>query len=357
MLGVTDVAAYLLEQELLTPSAVVHGGLRVEDASHLNRVFVVTVQGGRGYVVKLVDQGAREAAVLERLRSIEPGRLAGCLPELVAYDSTVGALVLEAIPNARDLSDHHVRGRFSQTLAREAGRALALLHATPPAALDGLPRGPDPKWQLLPHRLDLDTLRGLSPAAIELTRTIQAIPPLCTELDTLAADWIEDGLIHGDIRWENCLAVPSAASKRWSRLRLIDWELCGAGDPAYDVGAFIGEYLRAWIQSIPVADPQDPGLLLSHARLPLRYLRPSLRAFWDGYSRRRGTSSRDLQATLRRAMRFAALRLVAAALEEVQACAELPSSALYVLPFSQQMMQRPRRAADLCGLGAWWADS
>ena len=95
-------------------------------------------------------------------------------------------------------------------------------------------------------------------------------------------------------------------------------------------------------------------MLLSHARLPLRCLRPSLRAFWDGYSRRRGTSSRDLQATLRRAMRFAALRLVAAALEEVQACAELPSSALYVLPFSQQMMQRPRRAADLCGLGAWW---
>jgi aminoglycoside phosphotransferase (APT) family kinase protein len=355
MLGVKDVAGYLLEQELLTPSAVVHGRLRVEDASRLNRVFVVTVQGARGYVLKLAGQVSREAAILERLSSIDSGRLAACLPAFVAYDATVGALVLEAVPNARDLSVHHARGRFSQALAREAGRALALLHATPPAAVDGLPRAPDPKWRMLPHQLDLDTLRTLSPAAVDLTRIVQGLAPLCTELDALVGDWTEDSLIHGDVRWDNCLAVPSAASNHWSRLRLIDWECCCPGDPAVDVGAFIGEYLRAWMQSIPVADPGEAGGLLPHARLPLRRMRPALRAFWEAYTRQRGASAADLQTTLRRSTRFAAVRLLGAALEEAQALGELRASVLHLVSLSQAIVQRPHEAADLCGLGAWWS--
>jgi aminoglycoside phosphotransferase (APT) family kinase protein len=350
MLGVTDVAGYLLKQELLAPSAVVHGGLRVEDASRLNHVFVVTLRRGRGYVVKVAGQVPREAAVLDRLRSLDR-RLARSLPDLVAHDPVEGVLVLGAAPSARNLGDHHRRGRFSQALARETGRALALLHALPAAALDGLPRAADPTWHVRLHQLDLNTLRTLSPAAIELTRTIQGLAPLCTELDALAEGWTEDSLIHADVRWDNCLAVPSAASHRWSRLQLIDWELCCAGDPAFDVGAFIGEYLRAWMQSIPIADPRDPGGLLSHARLPLQRMRPSLRAFWDGYTRHHG------RATLGRAMRFAAVRLLAAALEEAQTQAELRASTLALLPLSRQIMQRPRDAADLCGLGAWWVDA
>jgi aminoglycoside phosphotransferase (APT) family kinase protein len=333
---------------------VVHGELRVDDASRLNRVFVVTVRGERSYVVKVAgEDAAREAAVLDRLGSLD-GPLAASLPRLAAYDPAEGVLVLEAVAGARDLSEHHARGRFSRRLAREAGRALALLHATPPAALDGLQGAPHARSRIRLDRLDLDELHALSPAAVDLTRVLQGLPPVCAELATLADEWSEESVIHGDVRWDNCLAVPGAAPRRWTRLQLIDWECCGPGDPAFDIGAFIGEYLRAWRQSIPVADPREPGALLSHARLPLRRMRPALRAFWDAYTRRRAASAADLRATLRRALRFTAVRLLAAALEEAQTVAELRASTLDLVPFSQRVMQRPREAADLCGLGAWW---
>jgi aminoglycoside phosphotransferase (APT) family kinase protein len=360
VLGAADVAGYLLDRKLLGPRAVVDGGLRVADASRLNRVFVVTAEGERCYVLKLAGGAgnagvAREAAVLERLRRLDPGgSLAWLLPVVVAYDAAEGVLILESAADARDLRRHHARGRFSCVLAREAGRALALLHAIPPRALDGLPHAPHPTGRTQMHRPDLNTMFTLSEAAVELTRILQGADELCAELDELCTGWSEESVIHGDVRWDNCLALRGSGSSRWTRLQLIDWELCGPGDPGFDIGAFFGEYLRAWLQSIPIADHRDPGRLLEHARLPLRRMRPALRAFWAGYTLDRGTTSTELSATLRRSTRFAAVRLITAALEEAQSFAELRARALYQLMLSENIVRRPHEAIDMFGLGASW---
>ena len=170
-------------------------------------------------------------------------------------------LVLEAAPGARDLVRHHARGRFSRSLAAEAGRSLARLHAVPPEALGGvaplLPAAP-------PHRPDLGGLRTLSGAAIELTRIVQRSDEFCAELDELLASPPPAvAVVHGDVRWGNCIALRQG-SRRWGGLQLVDWELCGTGDPAVDVGAFIGEYLRAWIGSMPSSRSPRSG----HAARP-----------------------------------------------------------------------------------------
>jgi aminoglycoside phosphotransferase (APT) family kinase protein len=360
MLGAADVAGYLLERGWLSPSAVVDGSLRVRDVSRRNPVFLVTAGDGRGYVLKVRGPAgesavAHEAAILERLGSVHPSRsLEAWLPGVVGYDDAAGVLVLETKPDARDLRAHHARGRFSRALAREAGRALAQLHTIPPATLDGLPQVPRAASILNLHRPDLDTLFALSEAAVELTRIVQSSEELCGELDELLARWSPDAVIHGDVRWDNLVAVRGGGSHRWTRLQLIDWELCGVGDPGFDIGAFFGEYLRAWLQSVPIADPRDPSRLLGHARLPLRRMRPAMQAFWDAYCVQRGTPAPELGATLRRSTRFAAVRLLTAALEEAQTFAELRARALHLLTLAENMLRRPREAAEVFGLGASW---
>jgi aminoglycoside phosphotransferase (APT) family kinase protein len=362
VLRAADVAGYLLERKLLSPRAVVDGGLRVVDTSRLNRVFVVTAEGERCFVLKVASRAgrtgvAREAAILGRLRLIDgSGELAKFLPAVVAYDSAEGVLILESSPNARDVRRHHARGRFSCALAREAGRALALLHAIPPAALNGFQNPADANSWMRIHEPDLESIHTMSAAAEELTRIIQGIDGLCTALDELVASWQEDSVVHGDIRWDNLLALRGGDSKRWTGLQLIDWELCGAGDPAVDIGAFFGEYLRAWLQSIPITDPQDPGRLIAHAGLPLRRMRPALRAFWDAYTQYSPGTATALSRSLRRGVRFAALRLLTAALEEAQTLDEPRARVLYLVPLSHNILRRPDEAsADLLGLGASWA--
>src|SRR5204863_3050436 len=87
MLGVADVAGYLLDHRLLDPRAVVHGGLRIFDSSRLNRVFIVSADEARCLVVKVGPGVAHEAAVLERLRLAGgSGGVGTSLPAVVSHD-------------------------------------------------------------------------------------------------------------------------------------------------------------------------------------------------------------------------------------------------------------------------------
>ena len=354
MLELADVPRFLLERRLLEPRDVVQGGLRVVDSSRLNSVFVVTAEGRRPLVVKAGPRVAREAAVLEQLhRAGRHGALAAFLPTVVAADGAREALVLESPAVARDLTRHHARGRFSRALAREAGRALAALHATPPAVLDAL----RPSWDggpvLRVQLPDLAAVQSMSAAAIELTRIIQGLDDLCAALDEVMASPHEGAVVHGDVRWDNLLAIRDAPSRRWTRLCLIDWEVCEIGDPAVDVGAFLGEYLKAWAHSVPIVDPLDPGRLIGDAALPLDRMRPALRAFWDAYSRSSGDSAGERARMLRRSVGLAALRLLVAAHEEAQTRDQLRSRPLHLVALSHNLLcRRADAAARLLGLDA-----
>jgi aminoglycoside phosphotransferase (APT) family kinase protein len=346
-----DVPAYLLDRGLLDPRAVVDRRLRVSDSSRLNRVYLVTAEGEPSLVVKAGSRVDREAAVLERLHRAGHQGLAAFLPSVVFADPAREVLVLESPPEARDLTRHHAGGRFSRALAREAGRGLAALHATPPDVLRGLRPPGDGDSALRVHLPDVAAVHEMSPAARELTRIIQGLEDLCAALDALAESPEDSAVVHGDVRWDNLLAARDLGSQRWTRLELIDWELCVAGDPAADVGAFLGEYLRAWAQSVPVTDPLDPGRLLAGAGRPLRRMRPALRAFWEAYARSSGAPADELARMLRRAVDLAAVRLLSAALEEAQAVDRLGVRVLSLVPLSRNLLcRRGDASARLLGL-------
>lgn len=356
MLDLADIEPYLRERGLISARAVVEGGLRITDVSRLNRVFLVTAEDA-SYVVKIGKEPggqtvAREAAVLDRLWDAGAGRrLTRFLPAIVAYDRPAGALILKATRGSRDLNRHHAHGRFSRALARQAGRALAALHDLAPGVVGDLAGEVEPTWSLRLHRPDLDSLHCMSAAAIDLTRIIQGSERLCSALDELLESWSPTSAIHGDVRWDNCLVLRGSGSDHWTRIQVIDWELAGAGDPARDIGAFFGEYLRVWIQSIPIARIDEPGRLLAHAGVPLRRMRPALGAFWDGYADERRCSAAELSSTLRRATRFAGAAMLLAACEEAQMLDGLPARVLLLMPVSQSLLERPEEAtAHLLGL-------
>ena len=360
MLDVADVAPYLTGKGLLGARAVVDGRLRVVDVSRRNRVFLVTADDEPCYVVKLPDEPGdsgveHEAAVLDRLRSAGgDGCLSSFLPIPVLYDAAQNALVLEVPPDARDLRQQHVRGRFSPTLARETGKGLAVLHSVASAVLDGL-QAPDPRGLLAVHSPDLHAARTLTAAGVDLVRMIQGSDELCRELDELLACHRDECVIHGDMRWDNCLALSRGGSSRRTRVLLIDWELSTAGDPALDIGAYFAEYLRAWQQSVGMPDPHEPARRLVDPRQVLPTMQPAVGAFWEAYERRRGHSAMELSRTLRRALRFAGARLVMTALEEAQMLVELRQSVLSTLQLGANVLRRPdEAAAHLLGFRTFW---
>lgn len=341
MLEQSDIAHYLLSLGVVKPQAVVDGGFAIVDVSRRNCVFLVSTSSGPVFVVKQATPGegsllAHEASVLRQLAGA--GDLAPHVPTVLHHEA--GCLVLRTPAGARDWSDH--RGRFPRIPARSLGHVLARLHRL---HMD-LPQSAHPAWGLLlpepPHEFVLD----LSAGAQDLLARIQASSAMCERLDALRDAATDGVLVHGDLRWDNCLALPAPGSRRRTRVLLVDWELADRADPAFDVGSVLAEYLRVWVGSIPIVDPVEPGRLVHRALHPLRRMQPAIGAFWSAYA---GASAQP--PPLRRVVELAGVRLLQTAVERARGLSAASAHVVTLVQLADNLLRRPEdAAADLLGL-------
>jgi Ser/Thr protein kinase RdoA (MazF antagonist) len=348
VLAQSEIAHYLLSVGLVKPRAVVDEGLAVVDASRRNCVFLVTTAAGPTFVVKQARPDtaatlAHEAAVLRVLATSD---LAERVPAVAHHEPDAGRLVLRTPGGARDWNEHHASGRFSPGPARILGRTLAALHALPPDGVGALPSGTDRMWGLSLSEPPRALLLGLSAGALDLVARVQASRAFCEQLDMLRDAHVDDALVHGDLRWDNCLVVAGAGSRRRTRLLLVDWELAGRGAAGFDVGTVLAEYLRVWVGSIPIVDPTDPGRLLPWAKHPLWQMRPAVDALWATYC-----LARPGHPPLRRLIELTAVCLLQMALEQAQGLDTPSAHVMILLQLADNLLRSPEAAADrLLGL-------
>jgi Ser/Thr protein kinase RdoA (MazF antagonist) len=338
------VVEHLIRRSLVGPEAVVGSELVVTERSRRNRNFEVRVSGGPSFVVK---QGvgrerrvtvANEAEISARLsRRGSPG-LVRHLPRMLDYHRASGVLVHALVPGAENMVEHHVRvGRFSRALAGELGRAVGRLHSETDAASGLAPQ--DAPWAVGIHRPPLAALERLSGASLGLIRTLQASAEAGDALDELAARWTPRALIHGDLKWDNVLVTRRSAGS--ARVAIVDWELAGLGDPAWDVGSALGSLLGFWVLSVP---HDEPALAADASRYPLAAMQPAARAFWHGYARAAPRSLGSDRALLD-GVRWAGARLVQTGFERAQA-SQLPGrDMLSLVQAGINVIREPHAAA------------
>lgn len=99
----------------------------------------------------------------------------------------------------------------------------------------------------------------------------------------LAYEWHPCCLTHNDLKLENILI-----HSRWHQLdnclvRLIDWEACAWGDPAFDLGTILASYLKIWLSSLVIDPTLELAESLQLAMIPLEDIQPSLVALLQAY--------------------------------------------------------------------------
>jgi aminoglycoside phosphotransferase (APT) family kinase protein len=342
-----EVTGYLLRRGLLTAEVVVGGGVVVREVSSRNRNFAVEVDGGSSYLLKQgrsADRAAtvaREAAVLEEVAG-RGDEVKARLPGLVGYDSNEGLLVLELLPGAEDLRTRQTRlEAFPESLGEQLGAALGALHRE---MRETYPQAPTP-WVLSIHRPDTSVFRDASAANLELIGIVQNAEGVGERLDELRQSWRVETLIHQDAKWENCLIADD------DRLYLIDWELAVAGDPHWDLGTALSQYLSNWLFSIPVIGGEPPERFPALARFPLDSMKAALRALCEAYARARDEQPLLDDEPLQRTVSYAGARLIQSAFEASQFDRRLNSAAILHLQLGSNLMQRPTVAAEqLLGL-------
>ncbi|MCC5618389.1 aminoglycoside phosphotransferase family protein [Nostoc sp. CHAB 5836] len=99
----------------------------------------------------------------------------------------------------------------------------------------------------------------------------------------LAYDWNPCCLTHNDLKLNNILVDFRREKLDNCLVRLIDWEACSWGDPAYDLGTLLASYLGIWLKSLVVDPTIELEESLHLALTPLEILQPSMIALVRAY--------------------------------------------------------------------------
>jgi hypothetical protein len=248
-------------------AAGVAGPVTVTDhpRSGRNRLYDVTGDG-RAWIAK------QSASPTESwfARTVAPG-VGWVPPSLVAGADLVLSERAEGLPTALELAGRD-RVAALEALA-DLAMPLAELHAWPTG--DDVPASAAAIPQLDP--VHVGVLVDSTEAARELLRRFHRRDALRDAMRVTRNSPGPTGLIHGDLKADNVLCAPGSPT-------IIDWELCGIGPFAWDLGSVVGSMLAMWIETADLTAPR-PRDWLDRATLPYAAVVRAARRFVSDYER------------------------------------------------------------------------
>jgi hypothetical protein len=361
-----NVVFYLAERRLLTLDSVVAGDFMVVDQSSRNRNLRVIRQRSPGFFVKQAPNRnpdftrtiEREAACYRLAgRQARRSGFAPLLPLCHCYDAARFILVLDLLPNAESLWEHHLNARaFPLAVAELQGRKLGAFHRQ--SALDGsapaelatferrLP------WILSIHETHPRYLNQMSLGNSQLLQILQQYPEFPAALEAVKRTWAFETLIHGDVKWEN-LVLFRERDEAAPELRVIDWEMADIGDACWDAGAIFQAYLSFWIFTLPLGGGVSLAQAAAASPFQMAEIRPALAAYWRSYAAARKLPPAASRHLLERSITCAAARMIQTAYEGIQQSPQITPQALCQLQMSMNILRDPAAAVrDLVGATA-----
>ena len=346
-----NILDYLLDRNLVTPESVVDGDYLVAAASSRNRNFKVIRHNHPSYFVKQIERRQPEAIASLQREAIFYLRnpLPGLGPKYYDYDPAAHILILELYVEGETLTWSRWRNQaLPVEIAAALGRALAQVHSVAPQTLDSTLRSylpQQPPWCLSLHHMynqpNQPQPAGMSAANRQMVEILRKYPDFPRILDKLRDGWRRDAVLHGDLKWENCLIVNPQATA--PDLKILDWELVDIGDAAWDAGALLQAFLADWVMSMAIPAGARADQLEQYAQSPLEHSHGAIQAFWDAY--RQGRPGLDA-GFLERAASYGAARMVQTVYEYAFQEQQLNAHHICLLQLSLNMLRDPRRALN-----------
>jgi Ser/Thr protein kinase RdoA (MazF antagonist) len=353
---------YLLERGFVTRESVVNGGVEISEIPRRNRNFRVKQRDGPGYFLKQVRRWEPETlrtlhveAQCYKLASEHENfaDVAEIVPHFLSYDQRRAVLITELLDGAETIAEHHFRSdSFPAEVAEQLGRAFGNYHRkanmNPPASLDGVfPRRP--AWALSLHDMPPHTVPNLSGGIHQMLGMVRQFSQFGTVLEKLRTEWRVEVLIHGDIKWDNCVLCPRANGD--FRLKIVDWEMADWGDSCWDLAGIFSAYLSFWVQSLPGNSMANPGALVAQARFPIERMQPAIRSFWNTYTKCRDVSGQAARDLLRRTVLYTGARNIQTAFEFLQPSPQANAGTVLLLQLSMNILMNPEDASrELLGI-------
>lgn len=283
---------------------------------------------------------AHEAAVLAQLHAIG---LPVPRPVTTLTGSASTVLVTEELPCREPLDRRrHQAGGTSPEWAAAAGAALARVHEARRGGVpERLPRT-EPARRLL-QAWTVVTPRDVAlhgDGFADLVRHLRRAD-LLDVLDEVAGCWTPETLIHGDVMLADLLCAEDP--RQDGPVTVARWETAGRGDPRWDVGCLIGEFLWAWLCRAELLADVGLDAWTVPADPPFGAVRAEICAAVEAYVAQRSVSPGDR----RQWIRYAGLALVRRVFAAAHTSPALPPRALDHLHMAGQLLRRPELSGEM----------
>ncbi len=186
---------------------------------------------------------------------------------------------------------------------------------------------------------------GMIPTdALKFYVLYQYYESLSAAIAELANEWHPCCLTHNDLKFNNILV-----HSRWDQLdnclvRLIDWEACAWGDPAFDLGTLVANYLGIWLHSLIVDPIIELEESLQLAVTPLEVLQPSMLALIRAYLNAYPMIVEYHRDFILRVIRFAGLVLIHQIQEMIQYRKYFDNAGICQLQVAKTLLTRPQES-------------
>ncbi|MEH2181378.1 phosphotransferase family protein [Nostoc sp.] len=172
----------------------------------------------------------------------------------------------------------------------------------------------------------------------------QQYESLSSAIADLAYSWNPCCLTHNDLKLNNILV-----HSRWQQLdnclvRLIDWEACSWGDPAFDLGTLLASYLGIWLKSLVVDPTIELEESLHLALTPLEILQPSIIALIRAYINAFPMILEYCNDFISRAIQFAGLALIHQIQDMITCQKHFNNAEICMLQVAKSLLVMPEQA-------------
>lgn len=145
--------------------------------------------------------------------------------------------------------------------------------------------------------------------------------------------------------WKEILSQENLQDK--SIIRMINWESCSWGDPAFDLGRAIADYLLLWLNSLIVHPAIELEQSLQLATIPLEVIQPSILALTKGYSSSFPDILENYPNFLKRVIQFTGLALIFHLLAMIESFQGFNNQSICKLQVAKKLLCTPEKLSNM----------
>ena len=257
VLTLDNCCDYLLLFGFIDKKSIIEGDLLIRDASSRNTNFLVNrfQDKSKNILVKqpdILDEDYIQSMEIEAniykliYSEVEFEEIRAFIPEYLKYDEKNHILIMKQLNGVCRIFDYFYYGPFIADSCIIAGFAncLAAMHNIPTEVLKNSSLKEAYPWFLDVSNKDYQkNIKENYPIAYDVMKEVFNNKAWMKTLKKARSSWKNDSFIHLDVRFTNWMISYRHQAGTDSPIWLIDWEMAGIGDPAWDLSFLIGDWI------------------------------------------------------------------------------------------------------------------